>query len=88
MPQAVDRDNSGSISADELQQALLNNNWSHFNSETCRLMVGMFDKDRYVNSMNYHKCDRYQLKVAELKLEEVICFIHSAFDSMKFVSQP
>ena len=44
--QAVDADNSGSISADELQRALLNNNWSHFNSETCRLMVGMFDKDR------------------------------------------
>jgi len=44
--QAVDSDNSGSISSDELQRALLNNNWSHFNSETCRLMVGMFDKDR------------------------------------------
>ncbi|XP_057311821.1 sorcin-like isoform X2 [Hydractinia symbiolongicarpus] len=44
--QAVDRDNSGSITADELQQALLNNNWSHFNGETCRLMIGMFDKDR------------------------------------------
>jgi len=44
--QAVDRDNSGSITADELQQALLNNNWSHFNPETCRLMIGMFDKNR------------------------------------------
>ena len=37
---AVDADNSGSISATELQQALTNGNWSHFNSETCRLMIG------------------------------------------------
>eukprot|EP00794_Sanderia_malayensis_P009051 gene9051-10018_t len=44
--QSVDRDRSGGISADELQMALLNNNWSHFNKETCRLMIGMFDKDR------------------------------------------
>ena len=36
----VDRDKSGQITADELQQALLNGNWSHFNSETCRLMIG------------------------------------------------
>ena len=36
----VDRDRSGQITADELQQALLNGNWSHFNSETCRLMIG------------------------------------------------
>ncbi len=45
--QSVDRDRSGGISAEELKMALLNNNWSHFNSETCRLMIGMFDKDRY-----------------------------------------
>ena len=36
----VDRDRSGQITADELQQALLNGNWSQFNSETCRLMIG------------------------------------------------
>ena len=36
----VDRDWSGQITADELQQALVNGNWSHFNSETCRLMIG------------------------------------------------
>ena len=36
----VDRDRSGQITADELQRALLNGNWSHFNSETCRLMIG------------------------------------------------
>ncbi len=44
----MDQDNSGGISADELQRALLNGNWSQFNSETCRLMIGMFDKDRWV----------------------------------------
>ncbi|XP_028406676.1 programmed cell death protein 6-like [Dendronephthya gigantea] len=44
--QAVDQDNSGGISSDELQRALLNGNWSQFNSETCRLMIGMFDKDK------------------------------------------
>ena len=37
----VDRDRSGQISTDELRQALMNNNWSHFNLETCRLMIGM-----------------------------------------------
>ena len=48
----VDRDRSGQITADELQQALLNGNWSQFNSETCRLMIGnlllffLFDKIR------------------------------------------
>ena len=43
----MDQDRSGSITAEELQKALLNNNWSHFNAETCRLMIGMFDKNRY-----------------------------------------
>ncbi|CAH1247349.1 PEF1 [Branchiostoma lanceolatum] len=43
---SVDRDRSGKISATELQQALTNSNWSHFNDETCRLMIGMFDRDQ------------------------------------------
>ncbi|UYV67429.1 Pef1 [Cordylochernes scorpioides] len=43
---AVDQDNSGSISARELQQALVNGNWSPFNQETCRLMIGMFDNNK------------------------------------------
>ncbi|XP_072167871.1 sorcin-like isoform X1 [Diadema setosum] len=43
---AVDQDNSQAITAEELQKALLNGNWSNFNVETCRLMIGMFDKDR------------------------------------------
>ncbi|XP_059152878.1 sorcin-like [Physella acuta] len=44
--QSVDTDRSGKITATELQQALMNGNWSPFNPETCRLMIGMFDKDR------------------------------------------
>ena len=36
----VDTDKSGQITAMELQQALTNGNWSHFNPETCRLMIG------------------------------------------------
>lgn len=42
----MDRDRSGQITADELQQALLNGNWSQFNCETCRLMIGIFDRDQ------------------------------------------
>ena len=41
----MDTDRSGKITVIELQQALLNNNWSHFNSETCRLLIGMFDSN-------------------------------------------
>jgi len=41
----VDKDNSGFISADELQQALSNGTWNAFNPETVRLMIGMFDKE-------------------------------------------
>lgn len=40
----VDKDRSGYISADELQQALSNGTWNAFNPETVRLMIGMFDK--------------------------------------------
>jgi len=42
---AVDQDRSGRITSEELQRALVNTNWSQFNQETCRLMIGMFDKD-------------------------------------------
>ncbi|CAG2255638.1 Peflin,Programmed cell death protein 6,Sorcin [Mytilus edulis] len=44
--QAVDQDHSGKISANELQLALLNGNFSPFNPETCRLMIGMFDTNK------------------------------------------
>ena len=39
---AVDTDKSGQITAKELQAALTNGNWSNFNAETCRLMIGEF----------------------------------------------
>lgn len=42
----VDADRSGRINMTELQQALVNANWTHFNPETCRLMIGMFDRDQ------------------------------------------
>ncbi|XP_013088705.1 peflin-like isoform X1 [Biomphalaria glabrata] len=42
---SVDHDKSGRITAHELQKALINTNWTAFNEETCRLMIGMFDKD-------------------------------------------
>ncbi|NXF14125.1 PEF1 protein, partial [Smithornis capensis] len=37
--QTVDADHSGFISVKELKQALVNNNWSSFNDETCLLMI-------------------------------------------------
>ncbi|KAK9766532.1 hypothetical protein K7432_004325 [Basidiobolus ranarum] len=43
--QQVDTDGSGQITADELQKALLNGDWTPFNLETIRLMINMFDKD-------------------------------------------
>ncbi|CDH53978.1 predicted protein [Lichtheimia corymbifera JMRC:FSU:9682] len=41
---AVDTDGSGQLTADELQRALINGDWSPFNIETVRMMVNMFDK--------------------------------------------
>ncbi|KAL9975665.1 hypothetical protein ACROYT_G012849 [Oculina patagonica] len=41
----IDKDRNGSITADELQQALSNGTWTPFNPETVRLMIGMFDRD-------------------------------------------
>ncbi|KAI9141187.1 hypothetical protein BKA69DRAFT_1075343 [Paraphysoderma sedebokerense] len=42
---AVDQDNSGHITCDELQQALQNGDWTTFNSETVRLMMNLFDRN-------------------------------------------
>ncbi|RUS24316.1 hypothetical protein BC938DRAFT_473791 [Jimgerdemannia flammicorona] len=42
---AVDTDGSGSLTSDELGRALINGDWSPFNSETVRLMMNMFDSD-------------------------------------------
>ena len=44
--QTVDKDRSGFINAAELREALVNNNWSHFNEETCRILIGMFDGNK------------------------------------------
>ncbi|KAJ2082056.1 hypothetical protein H4R24_001854, partial [Coemansia sp. RSA 988] len=43
---AVDRDGSGQLDPGELQQALVNGDWSRFSMDTVRLMIGMFDRDR------------------------------------------
>ncbi|XP_014294431.1 programmed cell death protein 6 [Halyomorpha halys] len=51
--ESVDRDRSGHISAEELQQALSNGTWKPFNPETCRLMIGMFDKGN-TGTISFH----------------------------------
>jgi len=43
---AVDTDRSGSISVNELQAALVNGNWSHFDLDTVKMLMNMFDTDR------------------------------------------
>ena len=45
MFQRIDTDKNGSISGDELQQALANGTGTMFNPETVRLMMSMFDTD-------------------------------------------
>ncbi|XP_025899279.1 peflin [Nothoprocta perdicaria] len=42
--QAVDTDGSGYISVKELRAALVNNNWSAFDTDTCVLMLNLFDR--------------------------------------------
>lgn len=43
---AVDLDRSGAISAPELQQALVNGDWSPFDLDTVKLLMTIFDTDR------------------------------------------
>ncbi|CAG7854892.1 Peflin AltName: Full=PEF protein with a long N-terminal hydrophobic domain; AltName: Full=Penta-EF hand domain-containing protein 1 [Serendipita indica DSM 11827] len=43
---AVDADRSNHISATELQQALVNGDWSPFDLDTVKLLMAMFDTDR------------------------------------------
>jgi len=43
---AVDTDRSGSISAAELQQALVNGDWTPFDLDTVKLLMTIFDTDR------------------------------------------
>ena len=40
-----DTNKSGELRVKELQQALVNNNWTQFNLEACRLMMELFDAD-------------------------------------------
>ncbi|XP_025937343.1 programmed cell death protein 6 isoform X4 [Apteryx rowi] len=43
--QRVDKDRSGIISDNELQQALSNGTWTPFNPATVRSILGMFDRE-------------------------------------------
>ncbi|KIM31290.1 hypothetical protein M408DRAFT_64479, partial [Serendipita vermifera MAFF 305830] len=43
---AVDADRSNHITAPELQQALVNGDWSPFDLDTVKLLMAMFDTDR------------------------------------------
>lgn len=43
---SVDADRSGAISAVELQQALVNGDWSPFDLDTVKLLMSIFDVDR------------------------------------------
>ncbi|KAJ8093179.1 hypothetical protein PM082_020664 [Marasmius tenuissimus] len=42
----VDTDRSGSISVHELQQALVNGNWTKFDLDTVKMLMSIFDVDR------------------------------------------
>ncbi|KAG8907059.1 hypothetical protein FRB99_005436 [Tulasnella sp. 403] len=43
---AVDADRSGAISPPELQQALVNGDWTPFDLDTVKLLMTLFDTDR------------------------------------------
>lgn len=43
---AVDSDRSGSISVTELQTALVNGNWTRFDLDTVKMLMGIFDTDK------------------------------------------
>ncbi|KAJ7090274.1 hypothetical protein B0H15DRAFT_256597 [Mycena belliarum] len=42
---AVDQDRSGSITVTELQAALVNGNWTRFDLDTVKMLMGIFDTD-------------------------------------------
>ncbi|KIO27132.1 hypothetical protein M407DRAFT_194720 [Tulasnella calospora MUT 4182] len=44
--QSVDEDGSGAISPDELSKALVNGDWTSFDRDTVRMLMGLFDTDR------------------------------------------
>ncbi|PAV23608.1 EF-hand [Pyrrhoderma noxium] len=43
---SVDTDRSGSITATELQAALVNGDWTHFDLDTVKMLMGIFDTDK------------------------------------------
>lgn len=43
---AVDKDRSGQLDENELRAALVNGDWTSFDSHTVRMMIRMFDTDR------------------------------------------
>jgi len=43
---AVDTDRSGAINAVELERALINGDWTPFDLDTVKLLIGMFDTDK------------------------------------------
>lgn len=42
----VDKDGSGAIDLRELQQALINSNWTTFDLDTIKMLMNIFDTDR------------------------------------------
>ncbi|KAF8143700.1 hypothetical protein K438DRAFT_1633109, partial [Mycena galopus ATCC 62051] len=46
--QSVDMDRSGSITAEALQRALLNGDWTPFDLDTVKLLMTLFDMDRTI----------------------------------------
>ncbi|KAF5095497.1 hypothetical protein DV451_004650 [Geotrichum candidum] len=50
----VDRDGNGSLSENELQEALINGDYTKFNPETVKLMIKMFDRNRD-NSIDFEE---------------------------------
>jgi peflin len=46
---AADVSNTGQLTERELKTALLNNDWTQFDGKTIKLMIKMFDVDRYLS---------------------------------------
>ena len=56
----VDKQQTGRLTAEQLQQALRNNNYSTFDIQVVHLMVGMFDRDNS-RTINVHEfCDLWK----------------------------